>query len=101
MIDWKGKYVLVTGGTGFIGSLLVEALLDRGASVRVPVRAANYRSLSRRRSEIEWVDGDLRDSEYCTRLVSGMNHVFISPLTVATSTSTGSTAPMCLPATWR
>ena len=76
MIDWKGKHVLVTGGTGFIGSLLVEELLDRGASVRVPIRAANYRSLTKRRGEIEWVDGDLRDTEYCTRLVSGMNHVF-------------------------
>ena len=75
MIDWKGKHVLVTGGTGFIGSVLVEALLDRGALVRVPIRATNYRSLSKRRSEIEWVDGDLRDVEYCTRLVSGMNHV--------------------------
>ncbi len=76
MINWKDKHVLVTGGTGFIGSVLVEALLDRGASVRVPIRAANYRSLSRRRAEIEWVDGDLRDSDYCTRLVSGMNHIF-------------------------
>ncbi len=76
MIDWKGKHVLVTGGTGFVGSVLVEALLDRGASVRVPIRAANYRALSKRRGEIEWVDGDLRDSDYCTRLVSGMNHVF-------------------------
>lgn len=76
MIDWKGKYVLVTGGTGFIGSHLVEELLDRGAKVRVPIRAANYRSLSKRRAEIEWVDGDLRDGAYCTQLITGMNHVF-------------------------
>lgn len=76
MIDWKDKRVVVTGGTGFIGSVLVEALLDRGAKVRVPIRAANYRSLSKRRGEVEWVDGDLRDPDYCTQLVMGMDHVF-------------------------
>lgn len=75
-MDWKDKRVLITGGTGFIGSVLVEALLDRGAHVRVPIRATNYRSLSKRRSEIEWMDGDLRSAEYCTQLVTGMNHVF-------------------------
>lgn len=76
MIDWKGKYVLVTGGTGFIGSHLVETLLDAGAKVRVPIRAANYRSLSTRRAEIEWMDGDLRDEAYCMQLITGMDHVF-------------------------
>ncbi len=74
--DWKGKRVLVTGGTGFIGSFLVEALLARGAMVRVPMRAQNYRALSARRSEIEWMEGDLRDSEYCTKLTDRVDEVF-------------------------
>ena len=35
---WSGKSVLVTGAQGFIGSWLVERLIDSGASVVVTVR---------------------------------------------------------------
>ena len=34
-MDWKERQVLVTGGASFIGSHLVDALVDRGARVRV------------------------------------------------------------------
>ncbi len=34
-MEWKDRSVLVTGGTSFIGSRLVDALLERGARVRV------------------------------------------------------------------
>jgi GDP-L-fucose synthase len=73
---WKGRRVLVTGGTGFIGSFLVERLLEQGAIVRVPLRAQNYRALSHRRAEIEWVEGDLRDSFYCQELIDGVDEIF-------------------------
>ena len=76
MTDWKDKRVVVMGGTGFIGSVLVEALLERGAVVRVPIRAENYRALSKLRAKIEWIEGDLRDTDYCRRLITGMDHVF-------------------------
>lgn len=74
--NWKGRRVLVTGGTGFIGSFLVEHLLEKGAIVRVPLRAQNYRALSHRRAEIEWMEGDLRDSFYCQDLVDGVDEIF-------------------------
>ncbi|KKR63120.1 MAG: UDP-or dTTP-glucose 4-epimerase or 4-6-dehydratase, partial [Candidatus Woesebacteria bacterium GW2011_GWA1_40_45] len=35
LFNWKGKRVLVTGGTSFIGSTLVDALIKKGAAVRI------------------------------------------------------------------
>jgi len=74
--EFDGRRVLVTGGTGFIGSFLVEELLRRGAHVRVPMRAKNYRALSARRAEIEWMEGDLRQAEFCRELVADVDFVF-------------------------
>jgi UDP-glucose 4-epimerase len=34
-VNWNVRKVLVTGGASFIGSHLVDALVERGASVRV------------------------------------------------------------------
>lgn len=75
-MNWKKKTVLVTGGTGFIGSFVVEHLLDAGAEVRVPTRSENYRALSERRAEVDWREGDLRDPAYCAELVEGVDYVF-------------------------
>lgn len=74
-ISWKGKRVLVTGGTGFIGSFIVERLIERGAIVRVPVRARNFRALQGLQSRMEFLEGDLRDPAYCVDLVVGVDRV--------------------------
>jgi UDP-glucose 4-epimerase len=56
--------ILVTGGSGFIGSSLVKALLRAGCSVRV--LDDNSRGRARRLSEvtndIEFITGDVRDA---------------------------------------
>jgi hypothetical protein len=42
---WPSRNVLVTGGASFIGSTLVDALVERGANIRVSnVRRAAARS---------------------------------------------------------
>lgn len=63
MSFWEGKRVVVTGGGGFVGSHLVERLLDGGARVRVVARsrASLSEALGAQCNEVELVEGDLAD----------------------------------------
>ena len=67
--------VLVTGGSGFIGSHLTEALLSRGYGVRV----LDNLSSGRREwvsPEAEFVEGDIRDPQTCQSACEGCGGVF-------------------------
>lgn len=77
-MDWAGRSVLVTGGTGFIGSHLVEALLVRGARVRVVGRSRQrlWDVLGERASGVEFLEGDLMSSAFARRACVGMQAVF-------------------------
>lgn len=69
---------LVTGGAGFIGSHLVDALVARGWSVRVldDLSAGRRENLTQVAGRIEWLVGDLRDRALVERAVAGVDVVF-------------------------
>jgi len=66
---------LVTGGTGFVGSHLIEALQQRGHSVRAIVRSsARAEALGLR--GVEWLPGDLGDAAALRQAVEGVDVVY-------------------------
>jgi UDP-glucose 4-epimerase len=77
MAHAEGDLVVVTGGAGFIGSHLVEALLAEGFAVRVVDNLATGRraNLDHLGDSYEWLEGDLADLDVCRRAVRGARFV--------------------------
>ncbi len=70
---------LVTGGGGFIGSNLAEALAARGETVRVldNFSAGKRENLRFPGSEkVEVIEGDIRDFDTCRAAMKGVGVVF-------------------------
>jgi GDP-L-fucose synthase len=72
---YKDKKILVTGGTGFIGTHLVQQLLTAGAYVRVPL---HRRESVFKHERLEHMPGDLTLLDDCRKLSRGMQYVFHS-----------------------
>lgn len=69
---------LVTGGAGFVGSHLVEALVHGGSDVRVldNLSTGQEANLADVRSAIELVRGDVRDLDAVRAAMAGVDAVF-------------------------
>lgn len=76
--DFDGVKVLVTGGAGFIGSHLVDALVERGAAVRILDNLATglESNLDHLGDTVDLLRGDLRDLDTCHRACEGVEVVF-------------------------
>ena len=77
MTDRANPLVRVTGGAGFIGSHLCEALLARGARVRVldDFSTGRWENLARIRSDIEVIEGGLESASAVERAVAGVDSI--------------------------
>jgi farnesol dehydrogenase len=66
------KKVFVTGSTGFIGSILIAKLLERGFSVRALKRSVPTEP----QPNLEYISGDIIDKESLRTGMTGCDYVF-------------------------
>jgi dTDP-glucose 4,6-dehydratase len=82
-VQYNGRRVLVTGAGGFIGSHVVERLLDEGARVTALLRYTSRAERGcleflgpERLKDVELILGDVRDSAAVHDLVTGADIIF-------------------------
>ena len=67
--------VLITGASGFVGSAVTRALMERGYAVRALVRPSSPTG-HLRDLDLDYVEGDIRDAESVRAAMRGMRLIF-------------------------
>jgi UDP-glucose 4-epimerase len=76
-----GSRVLITGGAGFVGSHIADALLEAGATEVIALdnlvrgRRENL-DLATQCGDVRLVEGDIRDRELVRQLMDGVDYVY-------------------------
>ena len=75
-MDLNGASVLVTGATGFVGPYLVQALIEKGARVKILSLSEGDVPSNLRSDDLEIVTGDITKSETLDGVTNGVDLVF-------------------------
>jgi GDP-L-fucose synthase len=95
-VFYKDKIVVVTGGTGFVGTNFVEELVRRGAKVRITLHQRPPRLAM---EGVEIIRADLTRPEDCLAAMEGVDYVIhaAGPVTGAAVTSGAAKLPVKMP----
>lgn len=77
----KNKKILITGGAGFIGSSLANALVKVGAKITIldamlPLYGGNKFNLRGIKDDINFIKGDIRDKKLITEVVKNKDIIY-------------------------
>lgn len=75
--ELRAKRILVTGGAGFIGSHIVDRLVDLGADVVVldDLSRGNLENLSKSQGKIKFIKGDITDEKTLDIALEGVDYI--------------------------
>jgi len=77
-MNWSGVSCLVTGGAGFIGSQLVDKLIEKKARVRIvdDLSRGKTENISHCQHQVDFIHGDLTDMSVALRCIRDVDFCF-------------------------
>ncbi len=76
--------ILVTGATGFLGSVLTRNLIEQGESVRALKRSnSKIPEFLQNKKNVEWVEGDVNDLFSLEAALEGITQVYHTAATIS------------------